>query len=165
MLREWLGRPHVSRWWPAELTTNGIRGEFLPLTRASSSTRGYIAMLGARPIGFVQQYVVMGSGGGWWESETDPGARGIDQFLAHADDLGHGLGSRMVRTFVDELFRDPVVTKVQTDPAPHNERAIRCYVRAGFQPVGEVTTPDGAAVLMLRHRGDAAFVENREASV
>lgn len=157
MLREWLGRPHVSRWWPAELTLSGIRAEFLPLTRASSTTRGYVALLGSRPIGFVQVYVV--------EDESDPGARGIDQFLAHADDLGQGIGSRMIRTFVDELFRDPAVTKVQTDPAPNNDRAMRCYVRAGFQPHGEVITPDGPAMLMLRHRGERVTAVSRELNV
>jgi len=40
------------------------------------------------------------------------------------------------------------VSLVQTDPSPDNARAIRCYVRAGFQPVREVITPDGAALLM-----------------
>jgi RimJ/RimL family protein N-acetyltransferase len=106
------------------------------------------------PTGFIQSYVVMGSGGGWWEQETDPGARGIDQFLSNPEQLGQGLGSAMVYAyaFVNQLFQDPKVTKVQTDPAPENERAIRCYRRAGFVTVGEVITPDGAALLMVKVR-------------
>jgi RimJ/RimL family protein N-acetyltransferase len=62
----------------------------------------------------------------------------------------------MVSTFVTQLFLDPSVTKVQTDPLPANERAIRCYLRAGFSVVGEITTPDGPALLMVRSRGDNA---------
>jgi RimJ/RimL family protein N-acetyltransferase len=58
----------------------------------------------------------------------------------------------MVRAFVERVFEDAGVTVVQTDPDPTNERAIRCYARAGFAPVGVVTTPDGPALLMKCHR-------------
>jgi RimJ/RimL family protein N-acetyltransferase len=109
-------------------------------------------MLGREAIGFIQSYVVMGSGGGWWPNETDAGARGIDSFIAHAHRLGKGLGSTMVSAFVAQLLRDTSVTKVQTDPAPENERAIRTYLRAGFVAIGEVNTPDGRALLMVRSR-------------
>lgn len=109
-------------------------------------------MLGSRPIGFVQSYVVKGAGDGWWEDETDPGARGIDLFLADSADLGRGFGSAMIAAFVERLFADPAVSKVQTDPAPDNARAIRSYGNAGFVPQGEVETPDGPALLMLRTR-------------
>ncbi|MBV9386480.1 MAG: GNAT family N-acetyltransferase [Chroococcidiopsidaceae cyanobacterium CP_BM_ER_R8_30] len=64
--------------------------------------------------------------------------------------LGQSLGSAIVDAFVNQLFQNPLVTKVQTDPSPKNERAIRCYRRAGFVAVGEVITPDGLALLMVR---------------
>jgi RimJ/RimL family protein N-acetyltransferase len=55
----------------------------------------------------------------------------------------------MVAAFVAKLFEDPAVTKVQTDPAPTNARAIRAYEKAGFRRIGIVPTPDGDAMLML----------------
>jgi RimJ/RimL family protein N-acetyltransferase len=58
----------------------------------------------------------------------------------------------MIRGFVERLFLDATVSKVQADPAPDNERAIRSYVRAGFVAQGEVMTPDGLALLMVRRR-------------
>jgi RimJ/RimL family protein N-acetyltransferase len=137
MVHAWLQRPHVAAWWDEPSGLDEIE-------------RSYIATLDGSPIGFIQSYVVMGSG--WWEDETDPGARGIDQFLANAEQLGRGLGSSMVSAFVERLFQDPAVTKVQADPSPKNERAIRCYRRAGFVVHAEVTTPDGLALLMLRYR-------------
>lgn len=112
----------------------------------------HFAFTGGRPIGYIQSYTAMGSGDGWWTDEQDPGVRGIDQFLANAGDLGRGLGSLMVRTFVDMLFMDPAVTRVQTDPSPQNHRAIRAYEKAGFSAVGEIDTPDGRALLMIRER-------------
>ncbi len=117
-----------------------------------STTRGFIASLDGEPIGFIQSYVVIDSGEGWWEQETAPGTRGIDQFLANCAQLGQGLGSAMVRSFVHGLFRDASITKVQVDPSPDNRRAIRCYACAGFVAQGEVMTPDGRALLMVRRR-------------
>jgi RimJ/RimL family protein N-acetyltransferase len=98
----------------------------------------------------------MGSGDGWWESENDPGARGIDQFLADRNRLNRGLGSAMIRSFVARLFDDPAVTTIQTDPNIANHRAIRCYQRAGFIPVGPVMTPDGPALLMRCDRSSTS---------
>jgi RimJ/RimL family protein N-acetyltransferase len=148
MLHEWLRRPHVPQWWQPEPSLAELEADYFSV----SSTRAYIAMLDGEPFGFIQSYVAMGSGDGWWEQETDPGRRGIDQFLADGNQLGRGLGSRMVSAFVEQLFRDPAVTSVQTDPSPDNERAIRCYRRAGFVAQGVVDTPDGPALLMLRRR-------------
>ena len=66
--------------------------------------------------------------------------------------LGRGLGTRMVKAFVALLFADPAVTRIQTDPAPDNLRAIRCYEKAGFRPLGDIATPDGPALLMVQDR-------------
>jgi len=152
VLHEWLARPHVSRWWGEPETLAEVEAHYLTMIAPGSTTRGYIASSAGHPIGFVQSYVVKDSGDGWWEQETDPGARGIDHFLANGEQLGRGLGSAMVRTFVDELLRDPSVSLVQADPSPDNVRAIRSYARAGFVAQREVTTPDGRALLMVRRR-------------
>jgi RimJ/RimL family protein N-acetyltransferase len=58
----------------------------------------------------------------------------------------------MVIQFVEFLFRDSAVTKIQTDPAPPNLRAIRCYEKVGFRKVDIVDTPDGSALLMVIER-------------
>jgi RimJ/RimL family protein N-acetyltransferase len=155
MLHEWLTRPHVAEWWGPSQTLAEITEEFGAYIADPTSVQPHIALLDGAPLGFIQSYVAMGSGGGWWEVERDPGVRGIDQFLANAQQLGQGLGTRMVRSFVRRLFEDRAVTRVQTDPSPANGRAIRCYEKAGFQRVGEVETPDGRALLM--HVGRASF--------
>ena len=58
----------------------------------------------------------------------------------------------MVRAFVERLFTDPSVTRIQTDPSVSNARAIRCYEKVGFRPVGEIDTPDGRELLMYCDR-------------
>ncbi|WP_236675068.1 GNAT family N-acetyltransferase [Piscinibacter sp. HJYY11] len=152
LLHTWLTRPHAAQWWQPTPSIEELHADYIAVGGEPNATRAYLAFEHDTPIGFIQCYVVMGSGGGWWEEETDPGARGIDQFLADETRLSQGLGRRMIRAFVERLFQDPAVTVVQTDPSPHNLRAIRCYRAAGFQDVGEVMTPDGPALLMRCHR-------------
>ncbi len=152
MLHEWLARPHVAQWWGEVPTLAEMREEFAPLMIPGGRDQAYIASDGSRDIGYIQCYTVMDSGGGWWPDEQDPGARGIDQFLANADQLGQGLGTEMIRAFLARLFADASVSRVQTDPEPDNARAIRCYEKAGFRRVREVETPDGRALLMLCDR-------------
>jgi RimJ/RimL family protein N-acetyltransferase len=156
LLHEWLARPHVAEWWGAPPTLAAVEAEFAPYLGAASRVRPFVVLVDGAPGGYIQWYVVAGDDDGWWPDERDPGARGIDQFLADAHRLGRGLGTAVVRAFVARLFADPEVTRVQTDPAPENGRAIRCYEKAGFRRVGVVDTPDGPALLMRCERPGGA---------
>jgi aminoglycoside 6'-N-acetyltransferase-1b/aminoglycoside 6'-N-acetyltransferase-2 len=165
MLHDWLNRPHIVEWWGGEderPTLDEVLEHYLPRVHAEESVTPYIVMLGAEPIGYAQSYVALGSGDGWWEDETDPGVRGIDQCLADPSQLNKGLGTRLVRALAQRLFADPAVTMIQTDPAPANHRAIRCYEKAGFTRQKLITTPDGPAVYMVQTR--AAFASTRRAA-
>jgi AacA4 family aminoglycoside N(6')-acetyltransferase len=165
MLHDWLNRPHIVEWWGGEEerpTLDEVHEHYLPRVLAQESVTPYIAMLGNEPIGYAQSYVALGSGDGWWEEETDPGVRGIDQSLANPTQLNKGLGTKLVRTLVELLFSNPAVTKIQTDPAPNNHRAIRCYEKAGFLQEKLITTPDGLAVYMVQTR--QAYESTRSAA-
>jgi AacA4 family aminoglycoside N(6')-acetyltransferase len=152
LLTDWLNRGHILEWWAGDDVARDIeytRKKYLPRMDEASPVRAYIAMREDEPIGFIQSYVALGCGDGWWEEETDPGVRGIDQFLCDSGRLGQGLGTRMISAFVQRLLAEPGVTKVQTDPNPANVRAVRCYEKVGFRPVRRLTTPDGPALLMV----------------
>ena len=154
MLHEWLNRPHVATWWEGATSY-----EYVAQTHGADLDSNviwqYLAALDGVPVGYVQLYRVKGADPDWWQDETDPGARGVDQFLANEEQLGRGLGSSMVRQFLARTFAlDATVTKVQTDPSPHNARAIRAYGKAGFRRLREVVTPDGPALLMVVTRAE-----------
>ena len=155
LLHGWLQRAHVAEWWGGEdarLDFEQVRAKYLPRVMAAERVTPYIATLDGVPFAYAQSYVALGCGGGWWEDETDPGVRGIDQFLAERSQLGQGLGTRLVNALVALLFANPHVTKIQADPVPSNLRAIRCYEKAGFTAVRTVVTPDGPALYMIRER-------------
>jgi aminoglycoside 6'-N-acetyltransferase Ib len=150
-LHAWLQRAHIATRWKAPATVAGLAVDYGPTLARDDSTRAWIARLNDRTIGFVQIYVPANNAR-WWPESTDPGARGVDLFLAEADDLGRGLGSALLGAVCKRLFDDPGITRIQVDPSPGNARAIRCFARAGFVARGEIATPDGPALLMERAR-------------
>lgn len=148
LMYDWLRRSHVAEWWSEPPAIEEILDEYVH----GSEVDAYIVRLDGRPIGFIQSYVAAGSGDGWWADVTDPGVRGIDQFIGEADALDRGVGTAMVHAFVARLFGDPAVTTVQVDPSPKNARAIRCYEKAGFEARSVIDTPDGPALYMTLQR-------------
>ncbi len=102
---------------------------------------------------------------GFWE-EPEPRYRhaGIDVSL-HPDWHGRGLGADAVSTLARWLLTERAHHRVTIDPAADNARAIRCYERVGFRPVGVMRgyerLPDGQlrnGLLMEMLAGEA---ENR----
>jgi AacA4 family aminoglycoside N(6')-acetyltransferase len=153
MLHTWLNRPHIVAWWGNEQPSfEEVQAKYLPRVLTANNVTPYIGLLEGRPFAYAQSYVALGSGDGWWEDQTDPGVRGIDQLIAEPELLGRGLGTRLVKALVERLFQDRAVTRIQTDPAPNNARAIRCYEKAGFRRVKTIRTPDGPALYMLCDR-------------
>ncbi len=69
--------------------------------------------------------------------EPDPDNRhaGIDLFLGSPYQR-QGLGTDTVRTLARHLVRERGHHRLVIDPVVENERAIRCYERVGFKPVG-----------------------------
>jgi aminoglycoside 6'-N-acetyltransferase len=145
MVRTWQMAPHVQAWWDDD-----------PITLASEDEPGtdqYIVAAEGRPFAYLQCYLQSahpGNGLG-----THPaGTRGIDQFIGVADLVGRGHGSAFIRAFVDGLLAAGV-PRVITDPRLANARAIRAYAKAGFRRHGEVDTPDGRELLMIRDNSSA----------
>jgi RimJ/RimL family protein N-acetyltransferase len=163
LLHAWLSRPHVTEWWGPAPSFDEVRDEYLPSLApmdlspldALTGVKHFLAWEGDVPFAFAQAYRVMAhQADGWWTSETDPCALGIDQFIGLPERLGQGYGTALIRAFAALLFEDPRVTGIQADPSPDNPRAIAAYRKAGFRDTGVVGTPDGPALLMRIRRGE-----------
>lgn len=152
MLHEWMRRPHVAEWWNGERTLDEVRATYLPRTAHASDAKAYVALLDDRPAAYIQSYLAIDFGTGWWPGQHDHGVLGIDQFIADVENIGSGLGTTLVREFTAMLFEDPAIHRIQVDPSPDNGRAIRCYQKAGFRRAAEIVTPDGPALLMVLDR-------------
>jgi aminoglycoside 6'-N-acetyltransferase len=144
LVRRWLQTPEVLRWWgdPDE------QYELVSGDLDHPDMDQFIVALDGRPFAYIQCYRLSTWNQGFGDHPLE--TRGIDQFIGEPDLVGCGHGSQFIRHFVDEAFRagTPLVV---TDPDPKNARAVRAYEKAGFERVRLVNTPDGEALLMVRH--------------
>lgn len=114
--------PEVARWW------RGLTREHV-LQKARGEDEGvavFAILVDGEVAGMIQ-----------YHEETDEEYRhaGIDIFLG-TPFHGRGLGTDAVRTMARHLVGDLGHHRLVIDPAAHNERAIRCYEKAGFRRVG-----------------------------
>ena len=114
--------PEVARWW------RGLTPEHV-LEKARGEDEGVavFAILAEDEIAGMIQY--------WEETDEEFRHAGIDLFLG-APYQGRGFGTDAVRTMARHLIADRGHHRLTIDPAAHNERAIRCYEKAGFKRVG-----------------------------
>jgi RimJ/RimL family protein N-acetyltransferase len=150
LLCHWFSEPHVKEWWNDHLTDDEIKSKYKKRI-GDTIVAPFIAYLDDRPIGFIQYYQADKVGEGWWPDEVE-GTIGIDQFIGEGDLINLGIGTKMIRAFIDDLFCSPDVKKIITDVDPKNLRAIRCYEKVGFEFVKEIVTPDGLAYLMVMNK-------------
>ncbi len=58
---------------------------------------------------------------------------GIDIFLGEVSFRNHGIGTESMILLIKALFENYHADVIMIDPKVHNERAIRCYHKAGFE--------------------------------
>ena len=162
LMREWLHRPHVARWWPGWPSAEQVAARYTPLiTGADPAARAYIIECSVRPIGYIQCYFdVAASAVLRQHLEDAEQAAGIDLFIGELQLIHRGLGPRIIREFLRAVvFADPAITSCIIDPAHNNHAAIRAYKKVGFSHVATVSVPGelGPQCLMrLAPRGLAA---------
>jgi aminoglycoside 6'-N-acetyltransferase len=157
LLHRWLQEPDTRHWYRFDdLTEAGVLAHYGPCLDGTEPTELWIAQLDGRDAGFLQAYrladhpeyaelcVAVGA---------DPDAGGIDYLLGEAGDRGHGVGSAMLRAFVEDVcFAEKGWPQVVSGPEPANVRSWRALEKAGFTFLGEIETDDGPERLMQRTR-------------
>ncbi len=122
-IEEILDEPEVARWW--------LRDEWERVMEVGSYTFAVelpdeAAGRSSRVVGMIQ-----------YSEELDPGYKraAIDIFLSDTVQ-SRGVGAEAIRTLIRYLIDERGHRRFIIDPAADNERAIRCYTKVGFRPVG-----------------------------
>jgi aminoglycoside 6'-N-acetyltransferase len=153
LLRDWLEAPHMREWWgdpEAEL------GFIRDMVEGRDTTRPFLFAVDGEPVGYIQYWFVGHHQNGQWikdhpwllalPSETI----GVDLSIGSADKLSQGIGSAALAAFV-AMLRSQGHASIIIDPDPGNERAVRCYAKAGFRPVPHLQGRTGD-VLIMQHQ-------------
>jgi RimJ/RimL family protein N-acetyltransferase len=152
LVHAWLQRPHVRRWWSSRETYEEVAEHYLPAIEGKEPTDLYIALLDEQPIGFVQTYLVSDHPAYAALVGAGDGVAGVDLFIGAAALTGLGIGSEIIRRFVDEVvFASPATTSCLADPDVQNLASIRAFEKAGFRVVKEFVDPeDGQRHALVR---------------
>jgi len=155
LVHEWHQRPHVQEWWVERKTFEETEAHYGPTIDGVEPTDHYIALLDGEPFGLIQTYLVSDYPDYAALIEEGEGTAGVDLYIADPANTGRGLGTEMLRRFVEEIvFARPETVAVTADPDVRNRASIRAFEKAGFLRVRELVDPqdDELHVLVRRDR-------------
>jgi RimJ/RimL family protein N-acetyltransferase len=148
LLREWLGREHVRRWWRDPI--EAAMAEYKASVEGREPAEHYLIVVDDRPVGMAQAYLV--SDYPDWDEivRVGRGVAGVDLFIGEVDAIGRGLGPLVLTEFVrGVVFADPETTACVATVEETNCRSLRAFEKAGFQYVRDVEE-DGVPHRLLR---------------
>ena len=158
LLHEWLQRPHVKRWWKDRETYEEVVEHYLPSIEGTDPTDLYLALLDEQPVSFVQTYLVSDYPEYAALIEVGEGVAGVDLLIGDEELTGQGIGSDILRRFVEEVvFVVPATTGCVADPDVRNVASLRAFENAGFRVVKEFVDPEDGELhaLVRRDRTDS----------
>ena len=159
LLHEWIQRPHALRWYGDHGAYEDVAVHYLPAIEGDDRTDHYIVVLDDVPVGMVQTYVVADHPDyAALIGVTDRATAGVDIIIGEEELTGKGLGTDVLRQFVDEIvFARSETTSCVADPDIANLASVRAFEKAGFRVVKEFVDPsDGETHALVRlERHDA----------
>lgn len=148
LIRQWIARPDIQRWWGSPAAAEAE----IRMALDGEAALSCMVMLGAEPIGYAHAV----DAAHWGPSLPDgmpAGTWDIDVFIATPEHRGKGLGEGAVNLLAGEVFSTTLALALSVIVPVTNERAVRAYERAGFQWVRVLEDPIfGRSWMMLRRR-------------
>ncbi len=136
LVYEWLQQPHVRRWWSDHETYEAVVEHYLPSIEGEEPTDHYLVLLDEQAVGFIETYLVSDHPDYAALAEVGEGVAGVDLFIGDVELIGHGLGTEVIRRFVEEIvFASPATLACIADPDARNVASIRAFEKAGFHIV------------------------------
>lgn len=151
LLRDWLNRPHVARWWGDPLSALQSSLQYLARNRA-------IIVANEVPVGFL-----------CWRTPTEDELKAagladapndlvdIDILVGEPELIGRGIGPASLCLLLARLRSDPLVSFAGVGTSDSNYRAIGAFAKAGFHPFRRFQDPVfGSCVYMVADTRDDA---------
>jgi aminoglycoside 6'-N-acetyltransferase len=137
LVRAWLEREHVRRWWRDSLDES--IAEYEHAIKGLDPTDHYLILLDGRPVGMIESYLV--SEHPEWDQivQVGEGVAGVDLLIGEEELTGRGLGARVLEAFASEVvFASPATHACVAAVDEDNRRSWRAFEKAGFRYVRDV---------------------------
>ena len=156
-LYDWLSRPHVRRWYSRAPTSFAeVAAKYGPRIEEGSAVKAYVLQVDNADAGYIQAYFIDAFPEYERTLGVEKGVAGIDLFIADEWRTRHGLGTRVIRQFVeDEVFGRYGALACVAGPVDGNVASIRAFEKAGFNAWKRVTNEHGEHEVVMRVERDA----------
>jgi aminoglycoside 6'-N-acetyltransferase len=154
----WLRRSHVKKWYAPEPTSFAeVMARYGPRTEPASAVKAFFIEADGADVGYIQTYSI----DEFPEYEStlgcEKGVVGLDLFIGDEWRMRRGLGSQLIRRFVDDMVFGRYGALACVAGAPEgNTAAIRAFEKAGFRRWKSVTNERGEPECVMRADRDAA---------
>lgn len=160
LMHRWLNEEGIVRWWEGDdVSWEGVQRDYHP--DSWDDEEQFIAVVDGVDAGWIQCYPAAGDPKEtllWGTVGVDvERTGGIDYFVADPEARGRGVGSAMIRAFVDQVVfgAHPEWAFAAAGPFLANEPSWRALAKAGFTHVGDVDDPQGPCRVMVLARVEA----------
>jgi aminoglycoside 6'-N-acetyltransferase len=156
LMHRWLNDPGVVQWWEGDdVSWEGVVRDY-----GSANTdpvEHWLALADGTEVGWIQCYASAddpAEAEKWWALGVDRSAAGIDYLLGEPELRGRGLGSEMIRAFVEQVVfgMHPQWTQACAAPFEANVPSWRALEKAGFRFAGIVEEKTLPCRLMVMDR-------------
>jgi ribosomal protein S18 acetylase RimI-like enzyme len=151
-LFNWLGRPHVKKWYAPEPSSFAeVLARYGPRIVEGSAVKAFIIEADQADVGYIQTYSIDEFPSYEKALGAEKGVVGVDLFLGEDWRQRHGLGSQAIRRFVDDIIFGNYGAIACVAGAPEgNAAAIRAFEKAGFKRWKSVQNERGEQECVLR---------------
>jgi aminoglycoside 6'-N-acetyltransferase len=159
MLGEWMRRPHWRDWWGDPYVELGYVSDMIE--GRDPTCDPFLFDLDGEPSGYIQVWRIGPHQTPEWANDNPwlmalpASAVGVDLSIANPEQLSRGVGSRVLRRFVEQIAM-PRGAPVIIDPDPENGRAVAAYRKAGFRLVPHLEGRTEGVLIMQFHPDQAA---------
>ncbi|MFA9445809.1 GNAT family N-acetyltransferase [Egicoccus sp. AB-alg6-2] len=161
LLHRWLNEPGVVRWWENDdVSWDAVVRDYG--SAATDPVEHWLALEDGEPVAWIQCYAAADFADEeetrqWFALGVERTAAGIDYLVGDPARRGRGLGSTVIRAFVDDVVfgRHPHWTHVCASPLAANVASWRALEKAGFAFVGTFGSAFGPCRLLVSERPTA----------
>lgn len=138
LMLQWLSKDSLLKYYEGrdkKFDLEKIKKKYSPRVLGLENVLPFIFSLNGNPIGYIQCYELSKKQKTDFELDNNKKIFGVDMFIGDDENRGKGLGTKVLKEFINMLLNEYKADSIIVDPRAGNPRAIKSYEKVGFKQV------------------------------